>query len=149
MTCTICYENDARCEFVCGHSFCYHCVKTWYQKGSQTCPMCRGRMCFKGVLEAKKAWDCEKREKVLEEVVEELFEELEEHEYGVYILEFVHERYNTLLRDYPWIDNESLRFVLQSPWIQLVTQVDRVYDEFPTYTRYLMVPKTSYGVRSK
>ncbi len=77
----MCYECDARCEFVCGHSFCYQCVKTWYQKGSHTCPMCRASICFRGLLGARRVWEREKRacehEDILASVVEELFDELE------------------------------------------------------------------------
>ena len=152
MECTICYESDARCEFVCGHSFSYQCVKTWYQKGSHTCPMCRGDMCFRGVTHAKKVWDCEKREQVLEEVIEELFGEMDEaddYEYYVEMMSVVYERFNKVLEEFPAIDSEMLDFVLRVPWIDLNVSIERGFYEFPTYTRYIMVSKTAYGVHRK
>lgn len=150
MECPVCYDSEARCQFVCGHSFCYQCVKTWYQKGSSTCPMCRGGMCFRGVTCAKKAWDNDKREKILEDVIEELFEDMEDYddyEYGVDMLEIMYDRYNTILDTFPCIYDESLEFILRNPWICIDDVKDEVFHEVPTYMRYLMVPKTAYGVK--
>ena len=148
MECPVCYErSQSPCRFVCGHSFCYQCVKTWYQKGSSTCPMCRGDMCFRGLREVKRGWDDERREGVLEEFVEYVMEDMEECEYMVDVLEYVYERYNTLVRMYPGIDHEILWYVLRSPYFRLDVRRVWVEDEFPTYMRYLMVPKTAYGVR--
>ena len=150
MECTICYESAARCEFVCGHSFCYQCVKTWYQKGSQTCPMCRGGMCFRGVLDAKREWDCEKREVVLAGVVEDILgdiEDYEDYEYGVDMLGLVYDRYNKVIEEFPGIDGDTLDMVLRVPWIDLDGPKVRTYHDVPTYLRYLMVSRTSYGVK--
>lgn len=152
MECTICYERDARCDFVCGHSFCYQCVKTWYQKGTHTCPMCRRSMCFRGVMRAKKVWDRENREHVLAEVIEELLFEIDEaeyHEYGVDMIGDVYDRFNKVLEEFPTIDNELLDVILRMPWIDFNIKNEHGFYEFPTYTRYLMVPKTSYGVHRK
>lgn len=152
MECTICYESDACCDFVCGHSFCYQCVKTWYQKGTQTCPMCRRGMCFRGLMQTKKAWDREKRENILSAVIEDLLWEIDEdehHEYGVCMLGIVYDRFNKVLEEFPTIDDEVLNFLLRVPWLDLNTKTNYESYEFPTYTRYLMVPKTSYGVHRK
>ena len=147
MECPVCYESRSECKFVCGHSFCYQCVKTWYQKGSQTCPMCRTTMCFKGVRCAKREWEREKREGILASVLEELLDDPEDFEYGVDIMGFMYERYNTLMENYPGIDGDTLDYVLRNPWVDI--EVDRVleYHEVPTYMRYLMVSKTSWGVK--
>jgi hypothetical protein len=148
MECPVCYESEPRCEFVCGHSFCYQCVKNWYQKGSSTCPICRASMCFRGITAAKKVWDREKFDKVLESVLNEVMNNPEDMEYGVDVIEFFHNRFNTFLDAYPDIDLEMMDYVLRTPWVELDLVSVMIFDEIPTYMRYLMVPKTSYGVKS-
>jgi len=146
MACSVCYERVPTNQLTCGHSFCYHCVKTWYQKGTETCPMCRAPMCFRGMRDIKNTWDEERREGVLEEFVEYLMEDLGESEYLMDVLEFVYERYNTLVRVCPWIDHELLGFILGSPHFKIDVKRVRIEDDVPTYMRYLMVPKTAWGV---
>ena len=145
MECPICFERDAPCQFTCSHSFCYACVKTWYQKGSSTCPMCRANMCFTGVRHAKREWDLERRENVLDSVIDELMEVDPDLE----LLEFMYERFNTVVKFYPGIDYRTLDYVLRNPWVEIDLERVLVYDEFPTYMKYLMIPKTSYGVKMK
>jgi hypothetical protein len=151
MECSVCYEGlNNPCEFVCGHSFCYQCVKTWYQKGSQTCPMCRTTMCFRGVSGLKREWEREKREGILESVVENLLGDMEggdDYEYGMDMLALVYDRYNKMVDEYPWIDVETLEYVLLTPWIDIDGPRIREYHDVPTYMRYLMVSKTSWGVK--
>lgn len=107
--------------------------------------MCRASMCFRGFRESKDRWDRERREGVLESFIEELMEDT--CEYMMDVLAFVYDRYNTLVRYYPTIGDELLAFVLRSPYFMIHVRRLRVSDEFPTYMRYLMVPKTSYGVK--
>lgn len=150
MECPVCYDCEAQCDFVCGHSFCYQCVKTWYQKGTSTCPMCRRGMCFRGVIDAKKVWNREKRERLLEDVVEELFldmEDYDDYEYGVDMLEIMYDRFNTIIETFPYIDEDTFWFILQNPWITIDEQKVYGFHEVPTYMRYLMVSKTAYGVK--
>ena len=150
MECPVCYDCEARCVFVCGHSFCYQCVKKWYQKGTSTCPMCRNSMCFRGITDVKKVWEQEKREKILEDVIEELLydiDEYEEHEYGVCIMNIIYTKYNNLINAFPYIDDKTLDFIIRNPWIEVDKIKKCVFYEVPTYMRYLMVPKTSYGVK--
>lgn len=147
MSCPVCYEAQPQCSLVCGHSFCYQCVKTWYQKGSTTCPMCRGGMCFRGFRESKIRWDMERREGILEEFVSFLMDDLGGSEYLMDVLEFVHERFNTVVRVYPDIDDELLAFIIRAPCFRLDVRRISVEYDVPTYMRYLMVPKTAYGVR--
>jgi hypothetical protein len=109
-------------------------------------------MCFRGVTRAKKIWDSEKREQILGEVIEELFgdmDEEEDYEYCVDMMCVVYERFNKVLEEFPTIDNNLLDFILRVPWIDLNVRVEHGFYEFPTYTRYLMVPKTAYGVHRK
>lgn len=146
MSCPVCYDQPPTCQLVCGHSFCYQCVGTWYQKGTETCPMCRASMCFHGMRETKNRWDAERREGVLEEFVEYLMGDLEESEYLMDVLEFVYERYNTMLRVCPDIDHEVLSIILRNPYFKIDVRRVRVEDDVPTYKRYLMVPKTAWGV---
>ena len=146
MECPVCYEVQPPCELTCGHSFCYQCVKTWYQKGTETCPMCREGMCFRGMRESKYNWDMERREGVLEEIVEYLMEDLGDSEYLMDVLEFVYDRYNTLVRVCPGIDHGLLGYILRSPYFSIDVRRVRIEDDVPTYMRYLMVPKTAWGV---
>jgi len=145
--CPICYECECECcDFTCGHSFCYRCVKTWYQKGTETCPLCRAEMCFFGMRELKRAWDDEMREDVLTYVVESVFKELEPN-IVLGALKYVYERYNTLMEMYPDTRHEIIGFILMSPHIKFDAIVIRVMDDIPTYMKNLMIPKTSYGVK--
>ena len=145
--CPVCYEiPEKKCDFLCGHSFCYQCVKTWYQKGTETCPMCRTPMRFHGMLGYKKGWDSEMREKVLESFVEYLLEDLANSEYLLDVLNFVHSRYNTLIKICPDIDPDLLGVILRNPYFKLNVKRIRIHDDIPTYMNYLLVPKTAYGV---
>jgi len=146
MSCSVCYEAQPQCGLVCGHSFCYRCVKTWYQKGTETCPMCRAPMCFRGMRDIKNTWDVERREGVLEEFVEYVMGDEGEIEYLMDVLKFVYDRYNTLVRVCPGIDHEFLGFILGSPHFKIDVKRVRIEDDVPTYMRYLMVPKTAWGV---
>ena len=48
--CPVCYVNAPDFQINCGHSFCYHCIKKWYQESkTQTCPLCRDYMEFREV----------------------------------------------------------------------------------------------------
>src|SRR6056300_240510 len=98
MECPVCYDGfTTPCEFLCGHSFCYQCVKTWYQKGTSTCPMCRGGMCFRGMRGVKQEWEDEMREGVLHEFIDFLIAELGNSVCAMEVLSVVYERYNPLL----------------------------------------------------
>lgn len=148
MDCPICYESDCdHCNFLCGHSFCYRCVKTWYQKGTDTCPLCRSVMCFRGIREMRRLWDDEMREKVLEEFVEILIEGLEESEYLLEALKYVYDRYNTLIESFPDISYILVGYILRSPHIKFDVRTIRIMNDIPTYMKNLMIPKTSYGVK--
>tara|TARA_Y100000389_G_scaffold198039_1_gene233827 strand:+ start:3831 stop:4100 length:270 start_codon:yes stop_codon:yes gene_type:complete len=74
-------------------------------------------------------------------------DDMEESEYLMDVLEFVYERYNLLIEMYPRVGHELVWYILRDPCFRFDVKRVWVDDEFPTYMRYLMVPKTSYGVR--
>ena len=43
--CSICLTNNIipfnKCITQCNHNFCKNCLDTWFDKGKNTCPMCR------------------------------------------------------------------------------------------------------------
>ena len=43
--CSICLTDDIvqlnKCTTQCNHNFCKNCLDTWFDKGKNTCPMCR------------------------------------------------------------------------------------------------------------
>lgn len=104
-------------------------------------------MCFRGMRELRDAWDAERREGILHAVIEEVIEWCDS-EYLLYTVMFLQERYNTIVNLYPMVDDDLLDFVLRYPSIQINTRRDWVVHDVPTYMRYLMIPKTSYGVKS-
>jgi hypothetical protein len=96
--------------------------------------------------ETKNMWDDERREEVLHEFVEYLMEDLGHSEYIMDVLEFVYDRYNTLMRVCPDIDHEFLGFVLRNPYFKFDVRRIKVEDDVPTYMRNLMVSNTAWGV---
>ena len=46
--CAICLTNDIvqldKCITQCNHNFCKPCLDTWFDRGKNTCPMCRQRI---------------------------------------------------------------------------------------------------------
>ena len=100
-------------------------------------------MCFAGVRHAKREWDTERREKILESVVEDLLDLV----YDVDMLEFMYYRFNMIVRCYPHIDDWTLDYILRHPWIYVDVDRVHVYYEPPTYLATLMVSKTAYGLK--
>lgn len=89
--------------------------------------MCRNSLCFRGVLEAKRAWAREKKEAVLAEALEELMED--EDEYMVDVIAIVHERFNEVMECFPDTDDETLAYVLRVPWISFAEPPSRRYHD--------------------
>jgi len=151
--CPVCYESEACCKFTCGHSFCRGCTKSWYNKGKSTCPMCRASMCFKGFIKMKKIWYQEKREDTYKNLVSLIFEELME-DFGDIVLqalEAVQYRYEYTILHYPNISCEELDIVLRMIWVDIDCLMNNKYNniyEPKTYTRYLFVNDTEYGVKN-
>ena len=42
LTTNICQNN--KCITQCNHSFCKQCLDKWFDKGKNTCPMCRSQL---------------------------------------------------------------------------------------------------------
>ena len=62
--CPVCYIRASNFQINCGHSFCYQCIKHWYQESeTQTCPLCREYMEFREVYV-----ECDKNMDVLSEI---------------------------------------------------------------------------------
>ena len=85
--CGVCYTNEPRCKLVCGHAFCYQCVKCWYQKSEEpSCPMCRGSLYFRNMRSHLDKWEDERiaayNEECFNNAFEELFDEEEMEFYG-------------------------------------------------------------------
>jgi len=78
--CGVCYVNEPRCKLVCGHAFCYQCVKSWYQKSDEpSCPMCRGSLYFRKMRKHLDKWEAEgidaHNEECFNNALEEIFDE--------------------------------------------------------------------------
>jgi hypothetical protein len=153
MECPVCYESKSLCNFTCGHSLCYSCTKSWYNKGTSTCPMCRGSMCFRGLLKLKKQWHREKCEDTYKNLVTYIFDELME-DYGdiaLQCLEVVQNRYEYMMLKHPNISCEYLDIVLRMTWVDIdylmKSPIENVYEP-QTYRRYLFVNGTEYYVKN-
>jgi hypothetical protein len=73
--CGVCYTNEPRCKLVCGHAFCYQCVKSWYQKSEEpSCPMCRGSLYFRNMRCHLEKWEDERIDNHNEECFNQVFE---------------------------------------------------------------------------
>ena len=50
ITCSICLEeninNNELCKTNCNHIFCKKCLDDWFNKGKNTCPLCRDNIDF-------------------------------------------------------------------------------------------------------
>ena len=146
MECPVCYENEARCRFTCGHGFCEGCTKSWYMKGKSSCPMCRASMCFKGITKLKKEWYREKQEETYKNLLVQMFDELME-EYDDILLqciEVVQNRFQYTILKHPDISCELLDVVLRMTWVDidyLLNEPDDNVIEPKTFTKYLLVSK--------
>lgn len=145
--CPVCYENKVACQFTCGHGFCKDCTKMWYMKGKCSCPMCRAPMCFRGIIEAKKAWHREKWDEVYFDTVAEIFEKLGEEYRDVLLqcLEAVQNRFEYVTLKYPKLNRDELHFVLCVTWIDVdyLMNVPRkkIYEP-RTFEKYIFIPKS-------
>jgi hypothetical protein len=153
MECPVCYESKSLCNFTCGHSLCYSCTKSWYNKGTSTCPMCRGSMCFKGLLKLKKQWHREKCEEVYKEIMLDVESNLQDDYIDVLLqfMEVVQNRYEYTMVKYPNITCGELNVVLRVAWIDVDSLMNNeklfLYEPQP-HLLYLFINGTEYGVKN-
>jgi hypothetical protein len=104
--CGVCYANEPRCKLVCGHAFCYQCVKNWYQKSDEpSCPMCRGSLYFRSMRTHVEKWEHERvdayNEECFNQVFESLFDEDDLEFYGtgdiLWEIEEIQKRYHRFI----------------------------------------------------
>lgn len=78
MECSICMMDicGSRKTLICKHTFCTSCIKEWFEK-ADTCPMCRGRLYFRGMKWSKKEEEPELVEEYISNVLDELDEDIE------------------------------------------------------------------------
>ena len=153
MECPVCYENKNLCTFTCGHSFCHTCTKSWYNKGSSSCPMCRKSLCFKGFTKLKKKWFREKQEQVYLDLITQITDELREEYIDVILacIAFVQTRFDYVMCKYPDISCDELSFVLRVTWVDidvLMNDTSYIVYEPKTYTKYIFVNGTEQNVKS-
>lgn len=78
MECSICMSDitGSRKTLICKHTFCTSCIKEWFEK-ADTCPMCRGRLYFRGMKWSKKEDEPELIEEYMSNILDELHEDSE------------------------------------------------------------------------
>ena len=152
MECPVCYDNDAKCKFTCGHTFCDLCTKKWIQKGNTTCPMCRASICFKGITKQKKIMKMESLYEIYIDAISDLFEDYFDEYKNVFMffLLVVQERFKYTMKKFPNITTEQMDVVLRYTWISigdLVEDSTYIIYEPQTYRKFLFVGRNEYAVR--
>jgi len=151
--CPVCYESKSLCNFTCGHSLCHSCTKSWYNKGTSTCPMCRGSMCFKGILKLKKRWHQEKCEEVYKNIMLDVESNLQDDCIDALLecMEIVQNRYEYTMVKYPNITCDELNVVLRVLWVDvdLLMNNEMLFLHEPQpHLLYLFINGTEYGVKN-
>jgi hypothetical protein len=156
MECPVCYESKHSREclkFTCGHTFCKECTKTWYMKGTSSCPMCRKSLCFKGFTRLRGHWFRERQERVYLDLVTQITDELRDEYLDVVLacISAVQARYDYVTCAYPRVSCEELAFVLRATWVDvdtLMRGVPVVVYEPQMYRKFLFVNRTEYGLKN-
>ena len=144
--CGVCYTNEPRCKLVCGHAFCYQCVKNWYQKSEDpSCPMCRGSLYFRKMRSHVEKWDDERdktyNEECFNNALEELFDEDDLEYFGTdYILWEIEELQK---RYHEFIDTEyDMAEILEAPDEEILTVNNQIiWDDISDDKANLFVTK--------
>lgn len=125
--CPVCYLYKPPFELNCGHSFCYQCVKNWYQNSeTQSCPLCRQNMAFREVY-----IECDAATDVM---------------YAVYNFQRV---YTKLSKMHVNVTFDDLSYFIRQPWCLFVSQNNVSCD----HTRYIFIDYQTqnkiieYGIR--
>jgi len=117
--------------------------------------MCRRSMCFRGITKMKRQWDRQRKFSVFTDLVNEVFNDLcetDDMHFFVQCLQILQERFNYMISKYIDLDIETFEWVLRMTWFSvdfIMNNTTRRIYEHPTFTRYLMVSDTVYGVKSK
>ena len=127
--CPVCYVNAPDFQINCGHSFCYRCIKHWYQESeTQTCPLCREHMEFREVYV-----ECDTCTDVFSEIAsfERMYVKLSNMKVDVYF--------------------DDVMYFMSKPWCLFVSQ----NNVSCSHTRYIFIDYgsntkiTEYGLRTK
>ena len=155
MECPVCYDREPTCKLTCSHALCLHCVEKWYERGSDTCPVCRRTMCFRGLHALKRQWYEKRKEAVFTDLIGEIFEDLEDTDdmdFFIQCLGIIQDRYNLLMKKYPELDPESLEWVLRITWLNVDFLLNRPSKRdrcVPIEESLMFVSKTDYGIKNK
>lgn len=151
MECPVCYDHEATCKYICGHSFCMSCTQSWFRKGSSTCPMCRVTMCFKGMLKQRRLWELESIQEIYVDFMSDLidcFEEEFSQEFMV-CLSVIQERFNYTLKKYPKVTKDEMDVILHFSWIpieHLMNEKQLIYEPKP-FNKYMFIGGDEYSVK--
>lgn len=145
--CGVCYTNEPRCKLVCGHAFCYQCVKNWYQKSEDpSCPMCRGSLYFRNMRCHVDKWEDERvaayNEECFNEALEQIFDEDDLEYYGtdeiLWEIEELQKRYHDFV-DSPYDMADVLEAMEEE--IQAVSGKHWVWDDINHNNKNIFVTK--------
>ena len=161
MECPICYCDDAKCQLVCGHSFCRACVKEWWTKSCDdaTCPMCRQTLYFNGMYKKVDEWDKERmdirNEAVYERIFNEIMEDLDEEvvddfdrSMAMFSIMNLEEVYNRIVAMEWDFDEETMYDLINEYMIEMRWDYGPVtYDDVMPHEKLLFVPKKSSAIQ--
>jgi len=123
MECAVCYCETANCNLICGHSFCFSCVKEWHHKCSEpTCPMCRKPLNFRGLHRLEEKWFEEAHNQKIDDLFGEFVEEiLENCEWPHFALFEIKEAQKRLQKMTDWDFDKDLFEEIMYDFIDIVT----------------------------
>ena len=102
----------------------------------------------------KRIWDKQRKCTILADLVDEIFEDLcetDDMRFFMQCLCIIHERFNYIISKYPDIDSDTFEWALRVTWFNvdyLMNAPKKCTYEYPTFTKYLLVSNTSYGVKN-
>lgn len=144
--CGVCYDNEPRCKLVCGHAFCYQCVKSWYQKSEEpSCPMCRGSLYFRNMRKHLDKWEDERtdahNEECFNNVLEQIFDEEDLQFFGpediLFEIEEIQKRYHMFVDS-----GYDMAEILDAPEEELCMEANYwIWDDVKNNIRSLFVTK--------
>jgi hypothetical protein len=152
--CPICYDREATCRFICKHAFCYQCTQQWYERGSDSCPLCRRSICFKGITQMKRLWDRRAKDVLFADLIDELADDLHTTDDITLFADclcFMQERFNYIMSKYAYVDLDTFHCLIRFTWIgvDFMMNAPRImFYEYATFMKYLFISNTGYGVKN-